>query len=175
MSKLLAFGASSSKKSINKKFAAFVAGKIATEFELLDLNDYEVPIFSSDRESATGIPEAIKNFNSKIIAFDKLVISIAEHNGSYTAVFKNIFDWSSRENSEIFKNKKLFLLSTSPGGRGGSSALEAASKRFPFHGATIVETFSLPSFYENFDESLGIKNIELKKVLDQKIDNFKKV
>ena len=32
-------------------------------------------------------------------------------------------------------------MSTSPGGRGGAGVLEAASKRFPFHGGNVVETF----------------------------------
>ena len=51
MSKILAFGASSSNNSINKKLASFVANKIAPqEAILIDLNDYEMPIYSDDRK-----------------------------------------------------------------------------------------------------------------------------
>ena len=43
MSKVLAFGASSSKKSINKKFAIYVANCIPNaEINVIDLNDYEI-------------------------------------------------------------------------------------------------------------------------------------
>ena len=50
MSKILAFGASSSNNSINKKLASSVANKIAPqEAILIDLNDYEMPIYSDDR------------------------------------------------------------------------------------------------------------------------------
>ena len=49
-------------------------------------------------------------------------------------------------------------MATSPGPRGGTSVLEMANSRFPRHNAQITGVFSLPSFYENFDNG-AIKNI----------------
>tara|TARA_B110000459_G_scaffold49667_1_gene55508 strand:- start:1529 stop:1678 length:150 start_codon:yes stop_codon:yes gene_type:complete len=49
MKKIVAFGASSSVNSINKQFASFVANKISnSELIILDLNDFEMPIYSED-------------------------------------------------------------------------------------------------------------------------------
>ena len=49
--KLLAFAASSSKQSINKQFAEFAISILKDlDTELLDLNDYELPLYSVDRE-----------------------------------------------------------------------------------------------------------------------------
>ncbi|MAI82724.1 MAG: NADPH-dependent FMN reductase, partial [Flavobacteriales bacterium] len=63
MSKVLAFGASSSKKSINKKFAIYVANCIpSAEINVIDLNDYEMPIYSIDKEEENGIPELAYRF-----------------------------------------------------------------------------------------------------------------
>ena len=59
----------------------------------------------------------------------------------------------------------MFLLATSPGARGGSSVLETAVKRFPFSGGVVVASFSLPSFYQNFKDEVGITNEGLKKQL----------
>jgi chromate reductase len=57
MKKIIAFGASSSKVSINKQLATYAAGQFENAaVEILDLNDYEMPIFSTDKETATGIP-----------------------------------------------------------------------------------------------------------------------
>jgi len=62
------------------------------------------------------------------------------------------------------------LMSTSPGGRGGAGVLEAASKRFPFHGGNVVDTFSLPFFNDNFDkETQKISNEEKVSELKEKI------
>lgn len=171
MKKLIAFGASTSKNSINKKFAKYVASQVSENFELLDLNEFSAPVYSVDLEQSQGIPDSIKKFNSKIRECDALVISLAEHNGSYTTAFKNIFDWSSRENAKVFDGIKVLLISTSPGGRGGMSSLEAASIRFPIHGAQVIEKFSLPNFNQNFSED-GIKDPNLKSVLDIKIKIF---
>jgi len=46
----------------------------------------------------------------------------------------------------------MLLMATSPGGRGGASVLGAASTGFPFMGGNIIETFSLPSFHNNFSD-----------------------
>ena len=74
---------------------------------------------------------------------------------------------------KIFGEKQMFLLATSPGQRGGASVLEIATKRFPFDGATVVETFSLPFFYENFDSEKGILNNELQRALLEKVEKIK--
>ena len=89
---------------------------------------------------------------------DGILISFAEHNGSYATVFKNILDWISRIKGDTFLNKPMFLLATSPGARGGSGVLSHASSRFPFMGGRVVSTYTLPSFNANFTEKYGITN-----------------
>jgi chromate reductase len=97
MKKIVAFGASSSVNSINKQFASFVANKISnSELIILDLNDFEMPIYSEDRERFEAIPSLAYDFKAILKNADGIIISFAEHNGSYTAAFKNIFDWISR-------------------------------------------------------------------------------
>ena len=163
--KIIAFGASSSKNSINKKLATYTASLFEnTAVEILDLNDYEMPIFSVDKE-ADGFPKEAQAFLDKIQEADLLVVSMAEHNGNYTAAFKNILDWTSRINVKVFQGKTMLLMATSPGARGGKSVLEISKDRFPRHDANVVATFSLPSFYENFDGLNGIINIDLKNEL----------
>ena len=163
MKKIIAFGASSSKTSINKQLATYAANQFDNaSVEVLDLNDYELPLFSSDKEAETGIPQLAQDFYNKLGTADLIIISFAEHNGAYTAAFKNIFDWTSRINAKTFQDKPTLLLSTSPGPRGGSTVLEIAKGRFPFQGAVVKGSFSLPSFYENFDVSNGIINDDLK-------------
>ena len=150
--KVLAFGASSSKTSINKSFATYAANLIPNaEVEVLDLNDYELPLFSTDKEAEIGQPELAQQFFAKIGNADAIVVSFAEHNGSYTAAYKNLFDWTSRIDMKVFQNKPMLLLATSPGPGGASSVLAAAKGSAPFFAADVKGDFSLPSFYDNFD------------------------
>ena len=166
MKKIIAFGASSSKQSINKQLATYTANQFQNvSVEILDLNDYEMPIFSVDKEKENGIDPLAQEFYSKLGSADLIIISFAEHNGNYSTAFKNILDWTSRINAKTFQEKPMLLLATSPGARGGSSVLEIATKRFPFQGGIVKGSFSLPSFYENFDAEKGITNEELKNQL----------
>jgi chromate reductase, NAD(P)H dehydrogenase (quinone) len=162
--KLLAFAASNSSKSINKQLVRYVASLLeGAEVEVLDLNDYELPLFSEDREMQLGHPDLAKAFIAKIAASDALLISFAEHNGSYSAAYKNLFDWSSRLGKKVFQDKPMVLLSTSPGVRGGATVLAAATSSAPFFGGHVKASLAIPSFYENFDvESSMLRNEELK-------------
>lgn len=171
--KILAFGASNHSNSINKQLATFIAKQIGNDVEVLDLNPYEMPIYSIDREVASGVPAQATDFAKKIDEADLLVISLAEYNGTYSPAFKNIFDWVSRiPNRKAFNDKKIFLAATAPGERGGLTVLEGAKVIFPFHGGNIVADFSLPFFGENFKDG-AIVNEEKKAELDEKVAQVK--
>ena len=56
--KIIAFAGSNSKNSINKKLVSFAAKQFKNaEVEILDLNDFELPLFSVDREKEMGRPQ----------------------------------------------------------------------------------------------------------------------
>ena len=174
---LLAFGASSSSRSINALLARHAADQLSQGLELeitfIDLNDFEMPIFSIDREERDGIPEAARRFKELIRNADGILISLAEHNGSYSAAFKNLLDWSSRIEAKLWLDKPLCLLATSPGRRGGQSVLQTALTRFPYLGSEVISSFSLPLFRENFDASLGVTDEALNRQLQEALGAFR--
>jgi len=162
MKKILTIAGSSSKRSINKQLAEY-AGSLIKKGELIkiDLNDFEMPLYSIDNENEKGFSEATKNLNKLFESADAFVVSLAEHNGAYSAVFKNAFDWLSRMEANVWRDKPMLLMSASPGGRGGQSVLELGLGKFPRMGANIMGSVSFPSFYDNFKEG-EIVNKELK-------------
>ncbi len=173
--KILAFGGSTSSQSINRQLAQYVASRIPNaEVTALDLRDFDLPIYSMDEEEANGVPSIAKNFKGLIESHDGIVLSLAEHNGSYSAAFKNLYDWTSRIDTKVWAGKPMLLMATSPGGRGGKTVMEAASATFPRMGAELKATFSLPSFHENFEAGKGVVNEELAAELDKAIKLFAK-
>jgi len=172
--KIVGFAGSNSSTSINKKLVTYVTSLFSNaEIEILDLNDYELPLFGVDIEKEIGQPKLATQFLQKINSADLLVVSLAENNGNYSVAFKNIFDWASRQEKNVFQGKDMLLMATSPGGRGGASVLEIAKNSFPRYGANILATFSLPKFYENFDvESNSISNSELNNEIIQIIEKI---
>lgn len=172
--KIVAFAGSNSSTSINKRLVLFTCSLFTEdEIEILDLNNFEAPLFSEDREK-NGYPEKVVLFAEKIDSADLLIISLAENNGNYSAAFKNIYDWISRlPNRQTFGEKPMFLMATSGGKRGANSVLKIATERMPFEKSKVIESFSLPSFYNNFNDELGITNEDLKTIFLEKIQTVK--
>ncbi|MDX8394131.1 MAG: NAD(P)H-dependent oxidoreductase [Mariprofundales bacterium] len=183
--KIIAFAASNSSASINKKLVNYAANMLAdilvvknkknsiVSVEVLDLNDYELPIFSVDKEKELGHPQLAQDFRNKLAECDIIMISFAEHNGSYSVAYKNLFDWCSRINGKVYQNKTMLLLATSPGGRGAESVLALASNSMNHFGGIVKLSFSLSSFYDNFDmDNNKISNPLLLNKLQQELENF---
>ena len=174
MKRIVAIGASSSSNSINKEFASYAANLVSLKKKVieLDLRQYEMPIYSEDLQNLSGITKKSFDFKSEISNSDALVISLAEHNGSYTAAFKNIYDWISVIEKLVWNNKPLLLLSTSPGARGGKTVLEAALSRFSRESNWDIPSFTLPFFDQNFSVEYGITDEQLMDELEEQVKLF---
>jgi NAD(P)H-dependent FMN reductase len=170
---IIAFAGSNSKTSINKQLAIYASSLVDNvDVTVLDLNDFELPLYGIDYENDNGIPDNAQKFLNHIKNSDGIILSLAEHNGAYASVFKNIFDWMSRIDGKLWSDKPMLLMATSPGGRGGATVLDIAKGRFPFMGGHIVADFSLPSFNANFSEGKLI-NKELSSQLNEAVQSFK--
>lgn len=131
-----------------------------------------MPIYNIDLERESGFPSQAVEFVEEVERAEAIIISLAEHNGMYTAAFKNILDWASRINRNMWNNKSLLFLSTSTGKRGAVTVLNLAVEHFHRMGASKIESFSLPLYYSNFDSQEGIIDQELSHKFDISLKNF---
>ncbi len=174
MKNIITIGGSTSKASINKVLAEY-AGSLMDGVKIinLDLNDYDLPLYSIDIETEAGFPDDLKDLNALVEEADGIILSLAEHNGAYSAAFKNAFDWLSRIEGKVWRNKPMLLLSTSPGPRGGQSVMELALSRFPYNGGNIIASMTFPSFGQNFNNG-EVTNEALKLQLTDAVDALAK-
>lgn len=173
MKKVVVFAGSNSVKSINKELAIYASSLLDNvEISVLDLNDYELPIYGIDEEMNNGIPKNAKTLLKVIHSADGIILSLAEHNGNFSSVFKNTYDWMSRIQQKLWNNIPMLLMATSPGGRGGASVLSIAKLGFPHMGGTVIADFSLPSFSENFKDG-GVINEVYNEQLKEAVQKLK--
>ena len=177
MKNIVVIGASSSSKSINRILAFHAAKSLDINCQITELllSDYEMPIYSEDLHKKNGIPQEAIDFKKEIFEADSIVISLAEHNGSYTAAFKNIYDWISVIENDVWCSKPIFLLSTSTGPRGGKTILKSAHKRFSANYKYKIPYFSLPSFNDNFNSNEGITNVRLNQDFQAVLIDFENI
>lgn len=174
MSTILAFAGSNSSTSINHQLVIYLTTELKeTSFELFKLSDMDLVIYSEDEQRENGFPSSINQIYKHIQTSKGIIISVNEHNSNPSAFFKNVLDWLSRLDRKFLEGKKVFLLSTSTGARGGMSALEVVKNLIPRFGGEVFDTFSFPSFKENFstDEN-KISNEELKSEILSKLNQF---
>ncbi|MBT8319806.1 MAG: NAD(P)H-dependent oxidoreductase [Gramella sp.] len=160
MRKILAFAGSNSSTSINQQLLDHVVGRIqGHEIKEVKLTDYPLPVYSEDIEKNEGFPINATIIKNLIADSDSLVIAVNEHNGAPSAFFKNIIDWLSRVNRSFLEGKKILLISTSPGKRGAQSSMEYTKNIFGRFGGEVIESFSLPSFKDNFQDGKVINEV----------------
>ena len=169
---IITIGGSNSKTSITKALAEYT-GRLMSDIEItnIDLNDFEMEMYSIDVENEKGHPVGAKDLNAIFDKADGFVICLAEHNGVYSVAFKNVLDWLSRLENKVWRNVPMLLLSATPGERGGITLLNIAKDRFPYLGANIIGSMAFPSFYDNFKEGEVI-NAELKEELQSLVSEF---
>jgi len=169
--KTIAFVGSNSSKSINKQLTLSLLKN--QEVEFIDIQNWNVPMYSEDAQIKDGFPELINHLANQISTASNIIISVNEHNSDVSAFMKNILDWLSRHTKKIFTDKIVLVLSTSNGQRGGLSANEFTVGFCTRNGAVNVESVTFPSFSQYFDsEKQEISDNDKKTEFENLISNF---
>jgi NAD(P)H-dependent FMN reductase len=173
MSYILGFAGSNSSTSINYKLVRYTASLInGRELRLLDMAKYPFPMYSEDYEKEHGFSNSLVEYKEDIKKASGIILSVNEHNSNPSAYFKNLIDWLSRVDKDFIREQKVFLMATSGGKRGAQSSLEVCEKVLSRFGAEITDTFSLPSFTDNFDVDKGILDTALASEHSEKLETF---
>jgi NAD(P)H-dependent FMN reductase len=90
------------------------------DFEIVDLRDYNLPLFAEPKSPAYGPPqnEVARRWGAKLAELDGLVFVVAEYNRSITGALKNALDYAYKE----FGRKPAAFVGY--GGVGGARAVE---------------------------------------------------
>lgn len=158
--KLMAISASNSRASINRSLVSYATDRlrgileINPDIDVPDLNEFEMPLYSIDRENETGIPLPAHDFFNRIGSSDALLVSFAEHNGSVTAAWKNLFDWMSRVDTNVWQGKPLAMLAATPGPRAGAGVLGNQAMLAPHFGAKVVGKLGIGNWTTSWDAQM---------------------
>ena len=131
--KILIFAGSTRQDSYNRKLAkvaASIAEQQGAQPSLLELSDYDIPLYNADLE-AQGTPADVIRLKQAMHSHAAWIVCSPEYNGSYPALLKNAIDWASSpvkgdaqwsDGVLPFRNKVVGMASASPGGLGGLRA-----------------------------------------------------
>lgn len=127
---------------------------------LIDLADFDLPLYHADLEARDGIPPAGQRLQALIAGHDALLIASPEYNGSMPPLLVNTFAWCSRVDPRnraasglaIFADKPAALLGSSPSWLGGLRALIHLRDLLGYLGMIVIpQQLVVPRANQAFD------------------------
>lgn len=182
LTKIIAFSGSTRKGSFNQalvRVAAEGALEADAEVIVLELADFDLPLFNEDLEREQGLPAKAKELRELFLNADGFLLASPEYNGSFTAVLKNALDWLSRPQGDglsPFQGKIAAIMAASPGGLGGLRALPHVRTVLSNLGVVVIpDQIALPAAHSAFDANGSIADADMQtavKALGQKVVAF---
>jgi len=129
--------------SMNRKLGLAVAhvfSNMGAKVQIIDLCDYDMPMYNGDLEQAEGVPEAAKRLIADLSACAGVFISTPEYNGCMPALLKNSIDWTTRVELGQFTGPIYGIGSATPGPLSGIMALRQLHFILTRLGAQVVPT-----------------------------------
>lgn len=182
MAKILFLSGSTRKGSINQKLAllaANMAEQSGADVSIINLIDFEMPLYNSDLEKEKGLPENAKKLKKIFIEHDGFFIASPEYNGFFTPLIKNTIDWLSRPNEDneapliAYKGKIAALGAVSPGRLGGLRGLVPLRLLLGNIGVTVLPSqIAIDSGFQAFDEAGNLIDQQETKRLQVMLNEF---
>ena len=138
-------------------FEKYLAENNLAETEMIDLMEYNFPLFEERLQfQASPLPQTLE-FAQKIIDSEGIIIVTPEYNGGYPASLKNVIDLLLVE----WRHKPIAIATVSSGAFAGSQVIASLQfTLFKIKAWTITEMFSVAKVQDNYDESGNAINKE---------------
>ncbi|MGI9586174.1 MAG: NADPH-dependent FMN reductase [Acidimicrobiia bacterium] len=107
---------------------------------LLDLADYQMPMYNGDDEATHGQPDGAVRLHDVVVTADILLIASPEFNGGPTPLLKNALDWVSRVSKRPLSGRRIGLMSAAPGRGSGSYGLMTTRRILEHMHADVAES-----------------------------------
>lgn len=131
-------------------FKNFIAANQLGTVEILDLMEYDFPIFEERLHLIEHPTEKMLDFAAKVKAADGIIMVTPEYNGGYPASLKNVVDLLYEE----WRRKPIAISSNSAGPFGGSQVITSLQFSMWKIGAwTVPAMFPVPKVQDAFDEN----------------------
>lgn len=153
MSKIGILVASSNNNLKLAKELEGITKELNCEAELINLVDYDLPLYSTKEEEKNGIPESVLDLATRIMDLKAFIIVAPEYNGVMPPVLNNAMAWTSRatKNWRDAFNDKVLALATHSGG-GGQKGLQAMRIMFQHLGANILAREILTNYEKGLNQ-----------------------
>jgi NAD(P)H-dependent FMN reductase len=130
-------------------FMKYLNDNFLANANILDLKDYDFPIFSETLKIQKSPSKKLLDFAEKIKKSDAIIIVTPEYNGGYPASLKNAIDVLYEE----WRHKPVGIVTVSGGPFAGTQVLVSFQfSLWKMKAWTITEQYCVPDVEKNYDE-----------------------
>lgn len=181
MAKFLAFSGSTRVDSVNQKTAVALASFVnaaGEEVEVINLKDFDMPIYQGDLEAESGLPQGCLDLKAKLDSADAYIIVSPEYNGYMPPVLINAIDWCTRSTDAsvalgCFMGKPIFVAAASPGPGGGGRVAVHLKTMLSGIGAYVSPMpLTVPSAFGAFNDDGSFSDEGMAKRAERMISGF---
>ena len=130
-------------------FKNYILENKLAEVEIIDLNEYQFPVFNERLRFMPNPTPQVLEFAEKIKNADGVIIVTPEYNGGYPAALKNVVDLLYAE----WRRKPIAISTVSDGIFGGTQVITSLVFTLFKIGAWLVPAmFPVPKVQDNYDE-----------------------
>jgi NAD(P)H-dependent FMN reductase len=131
-------------------FRKFIEAKGLATASILDLKEYNFPLFDERLSRQASPLPSVKEFAGKVQKADAVIIVTPEYNGGYPASLKNVVDLLYNE----WRRKPIAIAAASDGQFGGSQVVTSLQFSLWKIGAlTVPARFHAANVGESYDET----------------------
>ena len=164
--KVLGISGSNRAESFNSRLLNLVALKsepLGLSTNIIEAASFGLEFYSAELEEKDGLPAAAVSLKRAFKSVDAVLFATPEYNGFPPSILKNMLDWVSRRGEdeqspcEVFSNKLVWVISTSPGKGGGARAQKFLATQLEYLGANVQkQTVTIGGARELFSNSGSI-------------------
>lgn len=176
---VLAFAASLSKQSSNRRLAGIAAARLKARGATVDLPDFDqfdMPMFDPDVCERDGLPPGAQAFAARIRSADALVIAAPEYLHAPPAALKSALEWISQLKPVPVSGKVGLLMSAATSPVGGVRGLLMLRETLASLGMWIVpNVFGVGRAGQVLGADGAINDARLDAELDRLLDQLLRV
>jgi NAD(P)H-dependent FMN reductase len=131
-------------------FRNYLQANDLSTVEILDLNEYNFPLFNERLRLQKDPSAAVLDFTAKIKSADGIIMVTPEYNGGYPASLKNVIDLLYDE----WYHKPIAISTVSDGIFGGTQVITSLQfSLWKIRAWTVPAMFPVPKVSDAFDEN----------------------
>ena len=99
MNYILIYAGSARRGAFSRQLAAAattIVGEASGKATLIDLADFDLPLYNADIEDGSGITHPVVEFRRLVATHQGMIIATPENNGFVTPLLLNMLCWASR-------------------------------------------------------------------------------